>query len=176
MDGFGRRCASTRRNSGIHSDPPGSSFSFQLFSEGLRVWCWPTFDHDSDKRHRRFWGFFCGFYLGDIPWPLNQNKIINIWWYVALLNAFVQWKNGRFFFAKKTCFKTPTTGQHRSQWSVVTYTTGLVNGALDPEETRFFKVNSKIPSRVLQLHLILFHNYMKIHQANLLPTFGWYLW
>ena len=62
---------------------------------------------------------------------------------------------------KNTCFTTPTTSQHRSQWSVLT-PTGWVNRALDPEETRFFKVNSRIPSRVLQLHLILFHNYMNI--------------
>ena len=87
MDGFGRRCASTRRNSGIHSDPPGRRFPCELFWRG---WCWKNGqnDHDSDKRHRRFWGFFCGFYLGDIPWPLNQNKIINIWWYFCPFKCF----------------------------------------------------------------------------------------
>lgn len=101
MDGFGRRCASTRRNSGVPFGSAGGRwFSLRVVLEGFEGLMLAKMI-TTLKKASKIWGFFCGFYLGDIPCPLNQNKIINIWWYFCPFKCFCPVeKNCRFFFGK----------------------------------------------------------------------------
>ena len=106
MDGFGRRCASTRRDSGIPFGSAGSSFSLRVVLEGFEGLMLAKLSPlEMLKKASKIWGFFCGFLCGGYTLPSKSKQNHQHCDTFALLNAFVQWKKKcRVFFAKKHMF------------------------------------------------------------------------